>query len=130
MRPAQYLLLNYRSRQQSGTLPVYPADEQGLFFGELSLPLTCAQGMVTVLSISGKTLAEDQIRKGYASPEAPAQQPGRITGVTVCIDPGHQENGRMGTEPLGPGLSGATAGTAGMAQGVYDIALYRGWIGQ
>lgn len=120
---AQYLLLNYRSRQQSGTLPVYPVDEQGRFSGELSLPLTYARGMVTVsvLSISGKTLAEGQIRKGYAPPEAPAQQPGRLTGVTVCIDPGHQENGRLVTEPLGPGLSGSTAGTAGMAQGVETL---------
>lgn len=120
---AQYLLLRFRSRQQSGVLPVYPLDAQGRFAGEISLPLTYARGMVTVsvLSVSGKTLAEGQVRKGYAAPEAPAQETGRLTGVTVCIDPGHQENGRLVTEPLGPGLNGSTAGTAGMAQGVETL---------
>lgn len=117
---AQYLLLHYRSRQQSGTLTVYPCDDKGQFAGEIDLPLTYARGLVqvSVLSLSGKTLAEGEARKGYEAPAAPEQAQGRLTGVTVCIDPGHQENGRLVTEPLGPGLDGSTSGTAGMAQGV------------
>lgn len=40
-----------------------------------------------------------------------------MSGVTVCIDAGHQENGRFVNEPIGPGLTGSTSGKGGMAQG-------------
>lgn len=116
---AAYLILNYRNKQESGTLPVYPIDENGHFEGELSLALTYARTLTTVkiLTGSGIVMAEAQARKGYAAPAAPSPQPGRLSGITVCIDPGHQENGQPVSEPLGPGLSGKTSGTSGMAQG-------------
>lgn len=60
---------------------------------------------------------EATVRKGYQAPEAPQRQEGRLSGVTVCIDAGHQENGRFVNEPIGPGLSGSTSGKGGMAQG-------------
>ena len=118
---AAYLILNYRNKQESGTMPIYPADENGRFEGELSLALTYARTLTTVkiLTGSGIVMAEAQARKGYAAPAAPQAQPGRLSGVTVCIDPGHQENGQRVTEPLGPGLEGKTSGTSGMAQGKY-----------
>ncbi|MBE5787391.1 MAG: N-acetylmuramoyl-L-alanine amidase, partial [Clostridiales bacterium] len=113
-----YLMLYYRNKQESGKMPVYP-DENGLFSGEIILPMTYARTLSTVQVQSGKgtVLGEKTVRKGYEMPAAPEGQPGRLTGVTVAIDPGHQENGKPAREPLGPGLEGYTSGTSGMAQG-------------
>lgn len=113
-----YLILYYRNKQESGKLPVYP-DASGNFSGEIILPMTYSRTLSTVQVQSGKqaVLAEETVRKGYEYPAAPAAQPGRLSGVIVCIDPGHQENGKPVREPLGPGLEGSTAGTSGMAQG-------------
>lgn len=114
-----YLLLKVRSKQETAVFPVYP-QENGRYAGEIEMPLTYARTLITVQVLSGKqtVLTEAQARKGYEAPAAAERQEGRLSGVTVCIDPGHQENGRMVTEPLGPGLQGSTSGTAGMAQGV------------
>lgn len=119
---AACLLLHFSNRQQSAVYPVYP-DENGLFSGEILLPITYARTMTTVrlLSGSGKILAEAKARKGYEAPEAPEQQAGRLSGITICIDPGHQENSRPVSEPVGPGLSGKTAGSGGMAQGRFTL---------
>ncbi len=113
-----YLLLKVRSRQETALFPVYPR-EDGQYSGEIEMPLTYARTMITVQVLSGKqtVLTEAQARKGYEAPPAAERQEGRLSGVTVCIDPGHSENGRMVNEPLGPGLQGSTSGTAGMAQG-------------
>lgn len=113
-----YLILYYRNKQESGRLPVYP-DENGHFSGEIILPMTYARTLSTIQVQSGKeaVLAEKTVRKGYEYPAAPAPQEGRLSGLIVAIDPGHQENGKPVKEPLGPGLKGATAGTSGMAQG-------------
>ena len=114
-----YMKLRVRNKQQTFTFPVYP-DENGRYAGEIALPLTYARTLTTVQVLSGKdtVMAEAQERKGYLAPEAPEAQPGRLSGVTVCIDPGHQENGHLVSEPIGPGLTGSTTGTSGMAQGV------------
>ena len=116
---AQYFMLNVRSKQQSFTAPIYPSDENGLFDGDIPLPLTYARTLTSVklLSGAGVVLCEEQERKGYLAPPAPEAQEGRLNGVVVCIDPGHQENGTPAMEPLGPGLDGRTSGSGGMAQG-------------
>lgn len=119
---ADYLVLKFRNKQQTGEFFVFP-DENGHFSGELVLPLTYARTLNTVqiLSGKGKLLAEAQARKAYLAPEAPEQQSGRLSGVTVCIDPGHQENGQRVTEPKGPGIAGKTSGTSGSAQGIKTL---------
>lgn len=116
---ADYLTLTWQNKQESGKMPVYP-DADGHFEGDISLRLTYARVLthVRVTTAGGSVLAEETARKGYRAPEAPEARTGRLSGVTVCVDPGHQENGRMVSEPLGPGLQGKTSGTAGMAQGV------------
>lgn len=116
---SDYLLLSYRNKQESGELPVYPVNEEGLYAGEILLPITYARTLTTVEIINDKgvVLKDDQVRKGYEAPPAPQAQEGRLSGVTVCIDAGHQENGVPVSEPLGPGLEGKTAGSGGMAQG-------------
>lgn len=113
-----YMQVKVRNKQESFTFPVYP-DESGQYSGEVTLPLTYARTLTTVQVLNGKgvVMAEAQERKGYQAPPAPEQQEGRLTGVTVCIDPGHSEVGKPVMEPLGPGLQGRTAGTSGMAQG-------------
>lgn len=114
-----FICLAFETRQQKGSLYLFPEDENGHYRGELSLPLTYARTLIKVKlrSDKGSELAEGEVRKGYQAPKAPAQQPGRLTGVTVCIDPGHQENGKLVSEPIGPGLNGYTKGTGGSAQG-------------
>jgi len=117
-----YLLLYYRNKQESGILPVYP-DENSSFSGEIILPMTYSYTLSTVQVQSGKkrVLAEKTVRKGYEYPAAPAAQPGRLSGVVVCIDPGHQEFGKAVRTPAGPGLTGYIKGTSGMAQGVVTL---------
>lgn len=116
---SDYMLLYFRSKQQNATFPVYPVDEDGHYEGEIFAPLTYARTLFTVQvrNGSGNSKKEATVRKGYQAPEAAEQKEGRLSGVVVCIDPGHQENGRFVTEPIGPGLSGSTAGKGGMAQG-------------
>ena len=114
-----YMLLYFRSKQQNATFPVYPVDESGLYEGEVVADLTYARTLFTVQVKTGKGTVkkEDTVRMGYAFPDAPEVQEGRLSGVIVCIDPGHQENGQYVTEPNGPGLPGTSKTKGGMAQG-------------
>lgn len=118
-KDTDYMMLYYRSKQQNATFPVYPVNDEGLYEGEIKAPLTYArtQFTVQVRNAKGSVKKEATCRKAYQAPEAPEAQEGRLSGVVVCIDPGHQENGRFVTEPIGPGLSGKTSGKGGMAQG-------------
>jgi len=118
-----YMMLYFRSKQQTATFPVYPVNEEGLYEGEIQSPLTYCrtQFTVQVRNAKGSVKKEATCRKAWAIPEAPAAQEGRLSGVVVCIDPGHQENGRFVTEPMGPGLSGKTSGKGGMAQGTVTL---------
>ena len=45
------------------------------------------------------------------------RRPEGLSGITVCIDPGHQQEGQFITEPIGPGLEGTKRSSAGMARG-------------
>lgn len=113
-----YMMLKVYSKQERAEFPVYP-QEDGQYAGEIEMPLTYARAQITVQVYSGKgaMMAEAKARKAYEAPAPVEQQEGRLSGVTVCIDPGHQENGHLVKEPLGPGLSGSTTGTSGMAEG-------------
>lgn len=114
-----YMMLYFRSKQQTATFPVYPVNAEGLYEGEVESPLTYCRTLFTVQvrNARGQQKDEATCRKAWAIPEAAPAQEGRLSGVVVCIDPGHQENGRFVTEPIGPGLSGKTSGKGGMAQG-------------
>jgi len=118
-----YMLLYFRSKQQTATFPVYPVNEEGLYEGEVVSDLTYCRTQFTVQVRNGKgsMKKEATCRKAWAIPEAAPAQEGRLSGVVVCIDPGHQENGRFVTEPIGPGLSGKTSGKGGMAQGTVTL---------
>lgn len=124
---ADYLMLSYKSKQESGSLYVFPVNEAGLFEGDIPLPLTFARSYVTVKVLSGAanaTYAEAQARKGWAAPDAPeVTGEGRLKGVVVCIDAGHQEDGEFVNEPIGPGLTGSSSGSGGMARGTVTMRL-------
>lgn len=117
-RGTDYMILYFRNKQQTGEKPVYP-DENGVYSGEVKLPLTYARTLSTVQIRNGKGTVKKEatVRKGYAIPAAPEAKEGPLSGLVVCIDPGHQENGQPFSEPVGPGLPGKKTGTTGMAQG-------------
>lgn len=114
-----YMLLYFRSVQEEACFPVYPVNDEGLYEGEVVSDLTYARTLfkVQIRSGSGSIKKEGEVRKAYEAPAAPEQQPGRLSGVVVCIDPGHQENHHGFREDLGPGLTGSVLNTGGMAQG-------------
>lgn len=115
-----YVLLKVHSKEEEYTLPVYPVNGQGLYEGDAAMPLSYARSLiqVSVLNAKGKVLKKAEARKAYQAPEAPAAQSGRLSGVIVCIDPGHQEEKHnFEREPIGPGLSGTAKASTGMAQG-------------
>jgi len=113
------MMLYFRSKQQNATFPVYPVNENGLYEGEIETALTYARTQLTiqVRTATGVVKKEGIVRKWYEFPDPPEAQEGRLSGVVVCIDPGHQENGRWMDEPRGPGLTGTSQTQGGMAQG-------------
>lgn len=117
----QYLY--YRSKQESATIVVHPVNAEGLYEGEIEMPLTYARTLITVQVVNGKGAMKKEatVRKGYEAPPAPPAQEGRLSGVIVCIDPGHQENSVPVREPKGPGLDGSGTGGSGMAQGTTTL---------
>lgn len=120
---ADYMLLDCHSRQEDRTFPVYPIDDEGHFEGEVAMPLTYArtQMTITVRTGSGASRREAICYKGYEAGAAHESAAGRLSGVVVCIDPGHQEISRIVTEPVGPGLSGTVTTTPGMAMGLHTL---------
>ncbi len=115
---SDYMKLYFRNKQENGKFFVFP-DENGVYSGEVKLPHTYARTLTTVQVMSGQDSVkkEDTVRKAYRIGPAPQAQEGRLSGLVVCIDPGHQENGKTFKEPVGPGLSGYKTGSGGMAQG-------------
>lgn len=116
---SDYMLLYFRSIQEEASVPVYPVNDEGLYEGEIVSDLTYARTLFKVQIRNGKGSSKraGEVRKAYEAPEAPQQQAGRLSGVVVCIDPGHQENHRGFREDKGPGLTGSVLNTGGMAQG-------------
>jgi N-acetylmuramoyl-L-alanine amidase len=96
--------------------------DSGKFQGEITLPLTYAGNNVTItlFSLSGNKLDSFKTQTKYptASPASTPKADGPLSGLTVCIDPGHQLNSPGGIEPLGPGLKGTKAVVFGMAEGI------------
>lgn len=116
---SDFMMLYFRSIQEEASIPVYPVNDEGLYEGEIVSDLTYARTLFKVQIRNGKGSSKraGEVRKAYEAPEAPAQQPGRLSGVVVCIDPGHQENHHGFREDKGPGLTGSVLNTGGMAQG-------------
>ena len=112
--------LHYSSAPQSGWALIYPGDNY-LYEGRIDLDHAYMESYVTVTVCNSRRneLQEVNLRTAVVVPEAPAIQPGRLSGVKVCIDPGHQSNHVTVTEPLGPGLHGEKKSVIGVAQGTF-----------
>ncbi len=113
--------LKYRTVRETGSVILYP-DEAYVYDGVLSLPYTYNQSNVYITLVSGKNrtkLAEEKTTRGYTLEQKvfePAQD-GRLKGVVICVDAGHQNVPGGHAEPLGPGLSGMGSTIGGMAEG-------------
>lgn len=114
-----YVMLYFRSVQENAVFPIFPADDKGHYEGEIKTDITFARDLFTVQvrNSAGNSRKEATVRKGYEAPPAPEARPGRLTGVTVCIDPGHHENHQPFKEGKGPGLQGIVHNSGGMGQG-------------
>ncbi|MBN1777877.1 MAG: N-acetylmuramoyl-L-alanine amidase [Clostridiales bacterium] len=113
------VLLKYRSSTESGSVTLYAGDDY-VYEGVLDLSYTYHNSNVvlTVMNIGDSVqLHEEMLRTDYPVPDAPQQGTGRLTGITVCIDPGHQAEGQYITEEKGPGLDGSVRSSPGMARG-------------
>ena len=115
-----YVQLVYKSSRESGSILV--KGDNSVFAGEISLPLTYAGNNVSITfrSMSGSKMGDAKTRTEYptAPPAAQPNPTGPLSGITVCIDPGHQLTFCGGIEPIGPGLSGNKAIVFGMAEGI------------
>ena len=114
-----FMMLYFRTLQEEACIPVYPVNAEGLYEGEIVSDLTYARTLfkVQIRNAKGNLKKAADVRKAYEAPPAPEKQEGRLSGVVVCIDPGHQENHEPFKEGKGPGLSGTVVNTGGMAQG-------------
>ena len=114
-----FMMLYFRSIQEEACFPVYPVNEEGLYEGEVVSDLTYARTLfkVQIRNQKGSQKKAGEVRKAYEAPAAPEKQEGRLSGVVVCIDPGHHENHENFREDKGPGLTGSVVNTGGMAQG-------------
>jgi len=111
----------YFSKQDKGELRL--ESEDGHFTGTLSVPETYPGNnvSVTIKSPKGKELMKSTYVQTAVTeiPCVDKSPAGRLAGVTVCIDPGHQGVPLSMSEPMGPGLSGYHKTTNGQAQGVF-----------
>ncbi len=117
--------LSFRTVAQKGTLTVRP-DEDGVFSGTLSLPCAHAGDLVTLTlkTKKGKKLAEAQERLAFEAPEIGiVNADGPLSGVIVCLDPGHQSLPvSVARVQKMPGSNEtAKGGSAGQAQGCVTL---------
>ncbi len=118
-----YMMLYFRSIQEEACFPVYPVNADGLYEGEVFSDLTYARTLfkVEIRNGNGSMKKAGEVRKAFEAPEAPEPQQGRLSGVVVCIDPGHHENHQPFREGKGPGLEGTVNNSGGMAQGLKTL---------
>ncbi len=114
-----FVMLYYRSMNEEVCFPVYPATAEGFYEGEIVSKLVQPRDLFTVQirTAKGTVKKEGKVRMAYEAPEPAQAQPGRLSGLVVCLDAGHHENHTNFKEDLGPGLSGSKVNTGGMAQG-------------
>lgn len=117
----EMVMLCYTNSLESGTVILH--GENGFFSGTLSVPNTYPGNIVAV---TVKDLSQKQLmsKKQFTTaiqeiPEVEKNPEGRLSGITVCVDPGHQGVAIGIKEPMGPGLSGYHTTTNGMAQGIF-----------
>ena len=115
------VLLSCKSAQESHIIHLY-AGEDYTYTGHVDLPLIFAEDTVTVSILavgSSYELFREVFTSGYQPlPTVEKAAEGRLKGVTVCVDPGHQRETEVETVPLGPNFKKKTTTTVGMAKGI------------
>lgn len=110
-----------KSPQESHQIIVF-AGENYVYEGFVEMPLTYADDNITfsVITVESNYELSSETVRAYYEPLPAVEQAaqGRLKGVTVCIDPGHQRKTEVETVPLGPNFSKKSTTTVGMAQGV------------
>lgn len=115
------VFLRCKSAQETRTMHLY-AGENFTYEGRALMPLTFPYDSVTVTLLttnSNHELFKDTFTAHYTPLPAVAQATqGRLKGVTVCVDPGHQEQTKEETVRLAPNFKKTTSTTVGMAKGM------------
>lgn len=111
-----------RAKSAQETHVIYlTAGENFSYQGHVNLPLTFPYDSVTISILttnSNHELFKENFISTYQPLPVAEQAPeGRLKGVTVCVDPGHQEETRVETVRLAPNFKKTTTTTVGMAKG-------------
>ena len=116
------LWLRCRSGQEKHELPIYPGEN---WHFEGTLPMNCTYNdayLFLRISSANKSsvLYEDDSLDTYLEMPAAAEQAaeGRLKGVTVCIDPGHQRQTQVETVKRAPNMSERVTTRVGSASGM------------
>lgn len=116
------LWLRCRTAQEKHEMPIYPGEN---WHFEGTVPMSCTYNdayLFLRISSANKNsvLYEDDTLDTYLDMPAAAEQAaeGRLKGVTVCIDPGHQRKTQIETVRRAPNMSERVTTRAGSASGV------------
>ncbi len=115
------VFLRCKSAQETRTIHLF-AVENFTYQGHVQMPLTFAYDTVTITLLTANS-NHQLYKETYTMPYEPLPAveqaaEGRLKGVTVCVDPGHQETTQEETVLLGPGFKKTTSTVVGMAKGM------------
>ena len=116
-------ILRCKSPQEWHSITLY-AGEDYRYEGDVRLPCTYPDDAITftLLSGTGTTLCEETVNALYLPPAEPTTLDSRrLSGVIVCIDPGHQRTTQVESVPLGPNFKKKATTVVGMAKGVETL---------
>ena len=115
------VFLRCKSAQETHTFHLY-ADKDYTYSGHAQMPFTFPYDTVTITILTANSnhqLFKDTYIAHYTPLPAVSQAAaGRLKGVVVCIDPGHQEQTKEETVRLAPNFKKTTTTTVGMAKGM------------
>ncbi len=116
------MVLKVRSASECHFIRVYAADASYHYEGVVAMPCTFQDATITVTGLSGmngsELFSESFFNYVHFDPAPAKAEKGRLTGVTVCIDPGHQRQTQIETVYTMPENTGRTTTTTpGMAGG-------------
>ena len=115
------VVIKCKTAQESHTVTVY-AGEDYWYEGVIELPYTYPDDTINLTVYTVRTyteLGKAALRMPLAEyPIIDQASEGRLKGVKVCIDPGHQRQTKVETVQLGPNFSKKTTTKVGTAKGV------------
>lgn len=115
------VVIRCKSAQESHMVTVYAGDEYW-YDGVIEMPYTYPDDSITVTVYTIRTYSElskfTLLAPLAEYPLVEQAREGRLQGVKVCIDPGHQRQTKVETVQLGPNFTKKTTTTVGTAKGV------------